>query len=873
MFERTDRYSHYRHNGEPIHLLDHQRDVAERVTYLAPMAARSCAGIPVSELVRPAALVHDFGKLTTAFQRHLDGESVDEPKSHAPLASFAAFYALDEIGYDRVDALVGLVAVAKHHGDLPDIADYVFENTHPEQQRGRKRIERIRSQIEDIDDNAAALADEILSEATDGAGSWDEFANHVAGEQFLLNVLGPVTGRTPMNSQPDALPEDFYDAVLSVWSTLTLADKTSAAALTAGATLDTAAYDGDRPSLSSLEDKIATLKDSLDSDATADERRIHELRGDAHEEVMDAVGEFRDANASVASITLPTGLGKTLTGINAGLELLARDETDEGRLIYALPFTSIIDQVATECREVFDTNGHDKILTVDHHLAETVIDRAEFGESDPDTVAHIEALLGESWRSGMVVTTFVQLFESLAGPSNGQSTKLSALDGNVVILDEPQALPEAWWPLARRLVTLLEDQYSVRTIVMTATQPKVFEQDGRTTYELVERPDRYYEALDRVVFELDESAASFVNDEPTPLGYETAAATLLSKTDSDESALAICNTIDSARELTDALIAKQEFTSLNDVYDEVLAGCGTLTSAVEPAAVVAAVRSARDGTDPVLLHLTTRHRPVDRQLLLDVTKELHAVGIPVVAVTTQLVEAGVDISFNRVYRDFAPMSSIVQAAGRCNRSFERDCGKVTVWLLESPGDLQQLPSTAVYGGDGAESRPKLTAQAIAAHRSDGQSQFSETSMSWNVVTDYFKRLQDRNPGNREYVEYVTDAKGDELGHLSLIQSGNAVDIVVARTGPEEELLGEIEEAFDGYQFDQLDETLADTRELQVSIPLYDETSEEARRISDLNPVHAGATLRQVKARTDSYDAFSALAGLSVPSSSVDNRFL
>jgi len=876
MLNRTDRYSHYQHDGTPVHLQKHHQDVADRALYLAPEEATTSTGVPVPEISEIISLVHDFGKLTTAFQKYLDEKDVDEDTSHSPLGAFVGFYVLKSRGYNSIDALIGFVTIAKHHGTLPDVTDYVFNHVHPDQSQGSRRIPMVRAQIRDIDSNVDILANQILTEATDGSGSWNEFAQKMTNNEWLLTVLDLVTsgiGR-PTSPQVDTLPDKFYQSILPVWSTLILADKTSAAALTSDAELDTSVYDGIQPSLSRLTQKIESLQsEGLDADATADEKRIHDLRGDAHKEVMKSIEDFAAANTSIASLTLPTGLGKTLTGLNAGLSLLSQDST-AGRLVYALPFTSIIDQVEKKCRDMFKTNGRDEVLTVDHHLAETIIDIADLGNVDPDTVAHVEALLGESWRSGMVITTFVQLFESLAGPSNSQSMKLPSLDESVIIIDEPQAIPEAWWPLVQSLVTMVTEQYDTQVIVMTATQPKVFEQGKNTTYPLIQSPEQYYSELDRVEFEIKESANTLVNDNPYPLEYTTAAKKLLSNDTQENSALAICNTIDSARELTDALTSSHEFTSLNQVYNDYLIDCKKLTTDVSCEGITAAVINAHTSENPVLLHLTTRHRPVDRRILIDVTKQLQKNGIPVYAVTTQLVEAGVDISFDRVFRDFAPMSSIVQAAGRCNRSFERDRGTVTVWLLGQPADSQRLPVTAVYGGDNEESRPKLTAQAINAHRGNrSECLFSETTMTWDIVNEYFDRLQDRNPGRQEYIDYLFNSQISQLGRQSLITNGESVDVVVARTQTETELLDNIDEAFDDYDYDRLEKLVDQTRELQVSIPIYDESSEEAQQIAELNPIHARSMRRQVKAKTDQYDAYSPLTGLSVPTPTVDNRFL
>jgi CRISPR-associated endonuclease/helicase Cas3/CRISPR-associated endonuclease Cas3-HD len=402
----------------------------------------------------------------------------------------------------------------------------------------------------------------------------------------------------------------------------------------------------------------------------------------------------------------------------------------------------------------------------------------------------------------------------------------------------------------------------------------VFEQEDATApVPLVGDAERYFAELDRVAFELDESAVAYIEGEPEPLDYDTAGRRVLDSAENDESILAICNTIDSARELAESVADGRSFISLNEVYDEYLSGYETKTADVEPAEVFEAVRDTR-GEKPVFLHLTTRHRPVDRQLLLSVTKSLQSAGVPVVAVTTQLVEAGVDISFDRVVRDFAPMSSIVQAAGRCNRSFEQDRGTVTIWQLDAPGALTRLPSVAVYGGDDEESRPKLTAQAIDAVRDDDdQRQFTEPTMAWDAATEYFNLLQGRNPGKQEYVDYVTNSQLERLGRQSLITKRNGVDVVIARTRAERDLLDEIERVFDRFEFDRLDDLLDDVRTLQVSIPLYDETSDEAKRISNLDRLHAGAEVRRVDAKVDRNSAFDSLRGLSIPGETVENRFM
>ena len=111
------------------------------------------------------------------------------------------------------------------------------------------------------------------------------------------------------------------------------------------------------------------------------------------------------------------------------------------------------------------------------------------------------------------------------------------------------------------------------------------------------------------------------------------------------------------------------------------------------------------------VHLSTRLRPTDRLALIRIVKMLREEDVQVVAVTTQLVEAGVDFSFEAVYRDLAPIDSIVQAAGRCNRSFEQEYGEVTVWWLAEPDEQNCTPAVAVYD-KGGETLLPVTAAAL-----------------------------------------------------------------------------------------------------------------------------------------------------------------
>jgi len=860
-------YSHPPEDGRPgVELLDHLSDAASRVARVVAADATTPAEEPLRDVVETLAYVHDLGKATTYFQRYLLDDrdpEYEELRHHAPIGSFAAYHALDTHGFDAETCLAGFVAVAKHHGRLPDVAGYVHGRAHrrdgvsgSEMNAAEKRQTAVAKQIKDIDDNAQALAADVFDDATAGNGDWASFRDGFGALLQEIEDTVATSGSVP-GVDREALTDSCYGLVLRCWSALVLADKTSAARTPN----DPDTYAASSPSLDRLNEHVRSIEASApsDPDGTRSERLNHH-RSRARSDVLNNVERFAADGGGVATLTLPTGMGKTLTGLSAAFDL--RDRLGGDRVVYALPFTSIIDQVVDEVEDVYGTDPTGRLLTAHHHLAETTI-RDETDPEAADLDDDVAAMLAESWHAGLTVTTFVQLFESLAGPSNRQSMKLPALRDSVVVLDEPQSLPLDWWKLAPRLVEMLTEQYDATVVAMTATQPELFDEDT----ELVDDPDSYFEAVERVAYDLDTSTERYIEGQSDPKSYRAAADALGRSVDAGESALAVCNTIDAARELTERTGDRIDGVDIAEAYADELAEVGDVAG-VEASAVADRVRSA--GAD-ALLHLSTRLRPADRLTLIETAKELTAAGHPLAVVSTQLVEAGVDISFDRVYRDLAPIDSIVQAAGRCNRSFERDRGRVTVWWLDAPGDQSKTPAEAVYNR-GASLLP--TAATTLDSVRDGSGTLSETDVARTGVNRYYRRLdEEKDVGKREFADYVDEAKADELGRLSLIDQRRAADVFVTRTDAERDLAERIRAADSGYDFEALDRLLDETKPLRISVPYYREDSDTANAIRKLDPIlgqEEGLWLLDIRDRGSFFDDTT---GFVVPSSSVDHRFL
>jgi len=863
MFEPDTRYSHPPEDGsDGVRLLDHLHDTAERVPFVVPEDATTPSGEPLREVVRRLALVHDLGKATAWFQQYLDSDrrnpTPEEKRYHAPLGSFAAFYVLDDADYDTETSLAGFVAVAKHHGRLPDVTEYVYKRTTADERDESERLAAVKEQVVDINDHASGLSEDVFEAAVGDPNAWQTFARSLL-DSLVEDIGSHVTAGDQRLT--DALSDSCYALVLQCWSALVLADKTSAAGAIQGAET----YAAEQPTFQRLDEYVTGIEADASADATGTRtERLNHYRSRARNAALDNVETFADEGGGVATLTLPTGMGKTLTGFSAALE--ARDQLGSERVVYALPFTSIIDQVVDEVEDVYGTDTTGRLLTAHHHLEETTVrdEEDDSGADETDRSDDVAGMLGESWRAGLTVTTFVQFFESLAGPANRQSMKLPALRDSVVVLDEPQSLPLDWWKLVPRLVEILTEEYGATVIAMTATQPELF--DDAT--ELIDDTEAYFEAVERVTYELDASTERYLADRAGPKDYADAATELREAVAADDSALAVCNTIDSARKLTDCVTEDAGFVDVADAYSDELDEIGNVED-IDATSVAGRVEAE---SEPAVLHLSTRLRPVDRLRLIEIAKELTGRGHALVTVSTQLVEAGVDISFDRVYRDLAPIDSVVQAAGRCNRSFERDRGVVTVWWLDVPDDQSKTPAEAVYNR-GVSLLP-VAANALDSVRSENDS-LAEIDVARDAVVRYYSQLrEDRDVGKQTYADYVDDAKADNLGELSLIDRQFSYEVYVCRTKDELKKAQSVKGKLKAGKYEEVRDVRRELVEARVSIPIYDPDSEIVqtlhRQLEQFTNDEKDA--ERILDATDDTGLFHASLGIQPLEAGVEDRF-
>lgn len=318
----------------------------------------------------------------------------------------------------------------------------------------------------------------------------------------------------------------------------------------------------------------------------------------------------------VFSLTVPTGGGKTLASMAFALTHAAHH--GQRRVIHALPYTSIIEQTAATFASIFTQEGD----VLEHH---SNLDAARHFKNPRQCVAY--EMAAENFDAPIIVTTNVQLFESLFSAHGSTCRKLHRLAGSVIVLDEAQSIPPR---LLRPTLAVLEElafNYRCTIVLCTATQPAIHRREEfpiglQHVTEIVEQPTALYQQMQRVT----------VQD------------------------LGACDDKTLAQQLAE--------------HEAVLCIVNTRKHAAE---LVQLVEDA--GTEPVI-HLSAAMCPIHRRERVGEIKQRRADRQPCRVVSTQVIEAGVDVDFPVVYRALAGFDSIAQAAGRCNREGRQERGMV-----------------------------------------------------------------------------------------------------------------------------------------------------------------------------------------------------
>ena len=588
----------------------------------------------ITDLVYFSAAFHDLGKATSFFQHYISNldKVHDKRKSHALLSALFVYFVSDkflkaknvENNLAQLLSVFTFSAVKRHHGRLNNLSDEILI-----EDEWRELLPELVDSINA--ENIQNLINFLLS-GYHFKIDWIDFVGFIKNETY--NSVYDDFSFDILKDKYEGIKAEtkiglFYIHQL-IYSTLLFADKNEVIITDKSQFIKQA----------DVINKVAEFR--VRNNFNQPKSEIDQLKNEAFYNSAEYLQKVFNKTQHIYSVTLPTGLGKTITAYNLADIMRKLIGFDDSKIIINIPFTSIIDQnfeVYSKILETTDTN----VLLKHHHLAEPVYKTTE-------NVADFyqSKFLIETWQSDTVVTTFVQLLETLLASEKAKLMKFVHLANSVILLDEIQTIPYEYWETIRETFKILGEKLNIYFILISATQPLIFT-PNEDIVELVPDYKKYFHFFNRTKL-IIKGKISFDNFKTEIVDYINNNPT--------KDILVIVNTKKVARETF-------EFV------------CGEIdTEKFEP------------------YFLTTFITPFERKNIIKRIKQKS--DKQKVIVSTQLVEAGVDISVDTVFRQLSPIDSIIQAAGRANRYNEKsEIAEVFVYEI----DEYRKSSNYVYGND------------------------------------------------------------------------------------------------------------------------------------------------------------------------------
>ena len=605
---------------------------------LAKIFARKLNLEPVGELL---GLMHDFGKYSRKFQKYIHDETglfnpdLDDEEStpngskvdHSTAGAQWVYRELRKFGAEQgIGELFGQMlglCIASHHGE--GLIDCLDGEGNP------KWIERF-NKTDELTHLAECErnADEVVQQK----------AYELAGENLirsLLNAVKPILSNQTINNKI----KEFYLGCLTrfLFSCLIDADRINSSDFEREAQKEVRRLT-EKPDWQTAIDQLEAKLAGFENRYPIDEIR-RRISSDCLKRAVDSQGIY--------TLTVPTGGGKTLASLRYALHHAQKHNLD--RIIYIIPYTSIIDQNAQAVREIL---GEDWVL--EHH-----------SNLEPEKQSWQDKLLSENWDKPIVFTTMVQFLDAWFGGGTRGARHIHPMTNSVLIFDEIQTLPVKCVHLFCNVLNWLTAFGKSTAVLCTATQPLLGESGLRNFPEgkresiaargFLRLPENVeimgkHQDLDNLFADLSRVEIRF-NEKAGGWNVEEAGTFLLEQFQTTPSCLFIVNTKKWAQEL-------YQYCQKQNVPPE------------------------------ALFHLSTHQCAAHRKAIFDTIKARLKNKQPVICISTQLIEAGVDISMACVIRALGGLDSIAQAAGRCNRHGEKE-GKGQVWVL----NLQEQDFTQI----------------------------------------------------------------------------------------------------------------------------------------------------------------------------------
>lgn len=559
---------------------EHCLNVAKLARELIYEDEDSCG---MKDLAYNAGLLHDFGKYRPDFQRYILAVSGANPSGKVPPKAPHAIVGAIEARRLFDDPMIAdtlAYCISGHHRGLYDHNEMERRLRHGEHKRWCDACEKLTS----VEDLGTTECDEVNE------------------------------------------PYDLQMAIRMLFSALVDADRLDTEQfMTPDLSAERSRIRANYASLNTLRERLMAKTESFRS---APDTPVNRARAYFLESCRTHGAE---SDPGIYTLSLPTGAGKTISSMAWALEMAIRNHHD--RVIYVIPYTSIITQTAMVFREIF---GKENIL--EHH-SEVVVEQQGEGDSGDEQMSRLK-FLTENWDAPIILTTNVQFFESLFASKPAKCRKVHSIANSVVVMDEVQALPEGFLSPILSAIDTLSEAFHCSILCCSATQPVYDEDlnspdDGSDYYtpldtkgDLVPREAKYFAPFDRVDYHL----------EPQTVTSQELAERLAA----EHSVLCVVNSRKDA----------------GQVY-----------------------RALRDNTDEVI-HLSRSMCSAHLRRAIETIKDRMREGKPTKVISTQLIEAGVDLDFPCVCRAHSGLGSIIQAGGRCNREGKMERrGQVFVFSL------------------------------------------------------------------------------------------------------------------------------------------------------------------------------------------------
>ena len=673
-----------------------------------------------SEIAFLIGLSHDFAKSTSYFQNYLLKDEKTEFTPHSFLSSIFTYFVVNNylkeknINFDLNLAIISFIVVLHHHGNLRDVhtLDDYFD----------KKVDSklVRNQINDLINQEESLYlfyNNYGIEIKNFLNSFEEICDDISENLFDFEYETNF---------------DNYFCILLFYSVLLDADK----------------MDASQSEFIKRNEIPNIIVDEYKENHSFNLDGINKIREEAYIEVNNNIGNL-DLNDKIYSINLPTGIGKTLTGLSSVLKLKNRIKNElniNPRIIYSLPFLSVIDQNEQVIRDIFtenNLNGTNYLLKHNYLAEMKYVNNDENEEYD---ISNSKILI-EGWNSEFIITTFIQFFYSLIGNKNSYLRKFHNITNSIILLDEIQSIPYKYWGIINSLLKKLANEYNCWIILMTATQPFIFK--SNEILSLVEDVEHYFNQFDSIDYD-------FKLDDISLTDFSIELLDVILK-NNDKDIMVVLNTVRSSMELYNSV--KEYLNDSNEIHLDENGVCLV-------------------GEKINLIYLSTNILPFHRLNKINRIKDSNKQNI---VITTQLIEAGVDIDMDIVYRDFAPLDSIIQTAGRCNRSGKKNKGIVNVIsLVNSNGKMY---SQYVY----QKLLLNTTREVLRSY-----SKISEKDFNLKASNKYFDLISQRSFDDEELKSIMNFLKFEMIpSKFKLIEnSSKRIDVFVCVNNEAEEIFNQ-----------------------------------------------------------------------------------